>query len=102
MPRPRLPERILHGPPEGVSGRAEAGSEARFDPLANMPADLPATRQRRCRKLAEKADHQYRAAVELKCIECCAWQRSEVKRCAVRSCPLWLLRRRIFGDGAGS
>lgn len=31
-------------------------------------------------------------AVKLKCLDCCCFQREEVRRCPVASCPLWGLR----------
>ena len=68
-----------------------------FDPLATMPSDLPESQKRYYAKLAEKAPTQYRSAVKLKCLECCAWDRGEVKRCEVSGCPLWAMNRRIFG-----
>lgn len=32
------------------------------------------------------------AAVKAKCLECCCFQREEVRNCTVRSCPLWMYR----------
>ena len=32
------------------------------------------------------------AAVKLNCLECCAFQTSEVKNCGVNQCPLWAFR----------
>ena len=66
----------------------------KFDPLATCPPD----RRQKYLKRAKLANENYRPAVELKCLECCAWDRTEVKRCAITSCPLWALSsRRIFG-----
>lgn len=64
----------------------------RFDPLQTAPGK----RRPRWDTLAVKAPTQYRAAVELKCLECCAWQRPEAARCEIVGCPLWALNRRIF------
>jgi hypothetical protein len=33
-----------------------------------------------------------RQAIKSKCLDCCAWQREEVRLCTVRGCPLWPLR----------
>lgn len=33
-----------------------------------------------------------RAAINAKCVECCAGSKAEVKRCAITSCPLWEIR----------
>jgi len=29
------------------------------------------------------------AAIRIKCLECCNWQPSEVRRCQIRDCALW-------------
>ena len=47
-------------------------------------------------KLADRAPTSYRAAVELKCLDCCAWERIEARKCEIRGCPLWAASRRIF------
>lgn len=65
-----------------------------FDPLATCPPD----RRQKYRKRAILAEHGgFRAAIELKCLECCGWDRPEVKRCVIMSCALWGISRRIFG-----
>lgn len=33
-----------------------------------------------------------RAAVNARCLDCCAWQRTEVRDCPALSCPLWAVR----------
>jgi hypothetical protein len=33
-----------------------------------------------------------RQAIKAKCLDCCGWQREEVRHCTVRGCPLWPLR----------
>jgi len=33
-----------------------------------------------------------RAAVNARCLDCCAWQRNEVRACPALSCPLWAYR----------
>ncbi len=70
-----------------------------FQPLSTMPKDAPERWRHHWERLAHRASTQYRAAVVLKCCECCAWDRAEVKACAIRGCPLWALNRRIFGQG---
>jgi len=52
-------------------------------------------------RLAARAHQSYRAAVELKCLDCCGWDRPEAKRCAIVTCALWAMNRRIFGPGVG-
>ena len=32
------------------------------------------------------------SAIRAKCLECVCWQESEVKRCHLTDCPLWLYR----------
>ena len=33
-----------------------------------------------------------RQAIAAKCLECCCWQRVEVRECGIKSCPHWLYR----------
>jgi hypothetical protein len=35
-------------------------------------------------------------AIRAKCVECCAGQQAEVRKCHLWDCPLWMLR---FGKG---
>ena len=44
------------------------------------------------KKLAAKAQKSRTAAMRLKCLDCCGWQRQEVANCACRNCPLWSWR----------
>jgi hypothetical protein len=45
------------------------------------------------RRLAERAAAGSRAAgVKLKCLECCNWEKGEVRKCEDKSCPLWQFR----------
>lgn len=64
-----------------------------YDPLATCPDRL---RERWRRKAAAARRGSMRAAVELQCLSCCAWDRPEVKRCAISGCPLYAVNRRIF------
>jgi hypothetical protein len=68
------------------------------DPLATCPRSLRARWARR----AEAARRSYRAAVELKCLECCAWDRPKAKRCEIHGCPLWEIACRNFGRAGES
>ena len=72
------------------------GTEAEFRPLETLPCTVPSSFRRRWERLAGKAGTSYRAAVELKCLECCCWQRAEAKSCQITGCALWGLNRRIF------
>jgi len=33
-----------------------------------------------------------RAAINARCLDCCAWQRIEVRQCPAMPCPLWAVR----------
>jgi len=81
---------------------AEMDPRSAFQPLSDLPQDVPRRWRHHWLKLAGKATTSYRAAVELKCLECCAWQRTEARRCEIRGCPLWAVSRRIFGRSSGS
>ena len=41
----------------------------------------------------------YRDSVRVHCLECCAWQHAEVKRCEIAHCALYGKRTQIFGGG---
>ena len=70
---------------------------AGFEPLAMAPSRAAA----RYEKPASLAQQQPRAAIKLKCLDCCGWEYSEAKRWEIRTCPLWALNRRIFARGQG-
>jgi hypothetical protein len=73
-----------------------------FQPLSNLPRDVPRRWRDHWLKVADQVNSSYRAAVELKCLDCCAWQRTEVQRCEIRGCPLWAVSQRIFGRSSRS
>ncbi len=64
-----------------------------FQPLAMCPEDARSRFERRARLAG---DQSMRAAIELKCIDCCGWSRPEAARCEIRTCPLWATNRRVF------
>jgi hypothetical protein len=69
-----------------------------FEPLSTLPkAGMPPSKVRRWSRLATVADTQSRAAIELKCLECSAWERPQARDCHIEGCPLWAINRRIFG-----
>ncbi len=72
-------------------------NESGFSPLATCPKESV----ERFRRRGELADTSHRAAVGLKCLECCAWDLPEVKRCEIVSWALWEISGRIFGRGRG-
>ena len=98
--------------PRPRGGRAEASSgeivpsrrerpvemdlRSGFQPLSNLPQNVSRRWRKHWLKLADQAATSYRAAVELKCLECCAWQRTEARRCESWGCPLWAVNGRIF------
>ena len=81
---------------------AETDLRSGFQPLSTLPQDVPRRWRSHWLKLARQAAASYRAAVELKCLDCCAWQRTEVQRCEIRGCPLWAVSQRIFGRSSRS
>ncbi len=72
-------------------------NESGFSPLATCPKQSV----ERFRRRAKLAATSQRAAIELKCLECCAWDRPEAKKCRILSCPLWEISGRIFRRGGG-
>lgn len=76
---------------------AESDLRSGFQPLSSLPESVPRRWKSHWLKLAGHAATSYRAAVELRCLDCCAWQRTEAQRCEIQGCPLWAVSRRIFG-----
>jgi len=76
---------------------AETGVRSGFQPLSSLPENVPRRWRSHWLKLGGLAATSYRAAVELKCLDCCAWQRTEAQGCEIRGCPLWAVSGRIFG-----
>ena len=71
-------------------------------PLSKLPQNATGRCRKQRLKLAHQATTSYRVAVELKCLDCCAWQRTEARRCEIRGCPLWAVSGRIFGRSSRS
>jgi hypothetical protein len=94
MERTSLDPKYLTTEIASEKARIEPSSdtESNFSPLATCPEQSVD----RFRRRGDLAVTSYRAAVELKCLECCAWERPEAQRCAMNSCPLWALSERIF------
>jgi hypothetical protein len=72
---------------------ADQRPPARFEPLATCPK----TKRGRYAARAARAHVGFRAAVELKCLDCVSWERPEATRCQIRTCALWAANRSIFG-----
>lgn len=58
------------------------------DVLATCPSDQ---KERWASAAARTVNgpRQRASAIRLKCLECCAWQQAEVRRCAIKECALW-------------
>jgi hypothetical protein len=57
----------------------------RRTPLPLLRADVPA----RFHRLVDRVEKgSLRAALDLKCLECSAWQPAEVRLCPIEACPL--------------
>ena len=56
-------------------------SESTFQPLRTLPADVPKGHRRYWKKLAAQAHTSYMAAIQLKCLDCAAWNRPEAAHC---------------------
>lgn len=96
----KIPARAI---PSGETKRRRRSSAppAGFEPLALMPKrDLPPRWKSRWLRLGDRAHSHPLAGVELHCIDCCGWERTEAARCEIWQCPLWALNLRIFGAGA--
>lgn len=81
--------------PRKATQRTPRAIPAGFDPLETCPED----RRHRWEKRALVAHAQPMKAIELKCLECCAWERPEAARCEIRGCALWAFNQRLFGGG---
>jgi hypothetical protein len=82
--------------PSGPDYPGENEHRIEFLPLATLPHDVPKAHRRFWEKLAAQAETSYMAAIQLKCLDCCAWVRMEAVRCQIGGCPLWAFNRRIF------
>ena len=52
-------------------------------------------------KRALMVDRSFKAAIELKCLDCYAWEYTEAKKCESVGCPLYAIHSRIFGSNEG-
>ena len=74
----RKPRKKAHAPPG-------------YDPLGTCP---PSKRWKYEKTAKFAATGSLAAILRLKCLECVAWQQSEVQRCEIRGCALWPRARR--------
>ena len=99
-PGPQVPARPIPCTETGNRRRTKEPPVG-FKPLALMPnRDLPPRWKEEWERLADRAHTHPLAAVELHCIDCCGWERTEAADCEIRQCALWGLNLRIFGIGA--
>ena len=84
------PKRI--GPKGPLFRKGSKAQEVDFDPLATCPKKW----RPRFEALARKSPKSLISAIKLKCIDCCAWERPEAKKCHITSCPLYMLNLRGF------
>jgi hypothetical protein len=89
-------------PPLDLSKPPESPVRPTSAVLGDALETCPPERRDRWRKKAERVGTSGRAAIELKCLECCAWDRPEAKRCAIRSCAIWPISSRIFSRASSS
>lgn len=84
-----------------VSEQAEALSSTRrdiraapkkYDPLGTCP---PPLRRRYANHALKASRGSLVSMIRLKCLECCAWNSAEVRRCEIRGCALWLRARGV-------
>jgi hypothetical protein len=59
------------------------------DSIAALRRETPASLHTRVDKVAEGS---LSSAIALKCLECCAYQKSEIRECINKDCPLWNFR----------
>ena len=80
-------------------GRKRRLAEARQLPvLDTCPDEL----KPRYLGTAIKAATQRAAAMKLKCLDCCCWQREEVRDCHISDCPLHPFRPYTKAGGSGN
>lgn len=74
------------------SAKARKGVEATLHPAVRKRlADMPdSARRGYLRAIQGKASP--RAAIKAFCMECCGWQRDEVRLCTAQACPLYAYR----------
>jgi len=59
---------------------------------------IPKRVRQRYAKRCREAPTSYRAAVMLKCLDCCAWEYRAVKLCEVEACSLHVHREKLFNN----
>ena len=80
---------------EAQNKRTDTGA-ARQSAIAERAAQMPKSCRRRYLK-ATRGKASPRVAIKAFCLECCGWQRQEVRICTNLACPLW--EYRPFAEG---
>ncbi len=57
---------------------------------------IPQKDRKRYERAVRDAPTSYRAAVKLKCLDCCCWHYPAAKSCDIESCSLWLISGKLF------
>jgi hypothetical protein len=76
-------------------------SKNRLGQISDLSEEMPAGDVPGPGRGAALATEQPLKAIELKCLECCAWSRPEASRCEITGCPLWAMNWRLFGRRDG-
>lgn len=66
-----------------------AASPAAIRSINAMRKDIPSAYRSVVEKIAEGS---MKAAVKLKCLDCCNYDKVEIRECEAYSCPLWLFK----------
>lgn len=84
---------IQSGPVGGGVPRVRVPRSKKMKAFAETFAKLRKETPKRYLPLVDKAEKgSAKACIKLKCLECSAWQSSEIKHCVIISCPLYPIR----------
>ena len=84
---------IQGGPIGGGIPRVRVPRSKKMKAFAETFAKLRKATPKRYLPLVDKAEKgSAKACIKLKCLECSAWQSSEVKQCIIDHCPLFPIR----------
>jgi len=72
-----------------------------YNPLETCPKSQFSRYEARGRRAVEGGGRSTQACIELKCLECCAWDYRVAQDCEIRGCPLWTLNRRYLRSRGG-
>ena len=79
--------------------RAQAKHESLAENLENLPRkvqdyykQVPKAYQMIFLKVHSEKKASATNAIKLKCLDCCCWEREEIRLCTVKQCGLWRIR----------